>query len=201
MTNINISEYLFNVSNTKEKEIKIYNLFQRMDNLGDFNKIIKDDQTNFLSTFISDNYDKMDIDEMKNIVLKCVTDNGIKHILLDYELSNLKYETKNISLNEFKTKATYFLNRYKMVGFQFRNNWILLNNDTTLIQILDNEIIFMNTIDEKSFHSDENAIFLQNIIRLLSRISFRVKVSIHSKFIDRDKIYYVFIKCVEIKFV
>jgi hypothetical protein len=140
---------------------------------------------------------------MKNIVLKCMTDNGIKHILLNYELSNLKYETKNISLNEFKNGATYYLNRYthKAGGFQFRNNWILLNNNTNLIQILNNEIIFMNTIDEKSLHFDETTTYLHNIIRLLSQISFRVKVSIHSKFIDRDKIYYVFIKCVEIKFV
>lgn len=203
-----LKNYLFKNELSDEKKIDIYNIFVQMNEDSIYKKMIKEENTensNDVSNFIYDNYEKMNIEEMKQLVSKCLTDNGMRYILLNYELKNLKNETKNMSLHEFERIAIKLISRYhwKAGGFLFKNYWIAMNENTkneNIIDIHKNELIFMNTISEDDLHGDETVEYMQHIVRILTRISYRVRVSIHSKFSDRDKMNYVFIKCVEIKF-
>jgi hypothetical protein len=203
-----LSEFLFDGKISEKKKIDIYNIFRQMDENKIYKRLIIEENTdnsNDISKFIYDNYEKMSIEEMRRVISKCLTENGIRYILLNFEMRNLKYETKDTSLREFELIATKFINRYhgKAGGFLFKNDWILMKENTkeqNIVDIHKNEIVYMNIIQENDLHSDETVEYLQNIVRILTRISFRVKVSIHSKFSVRDKINYIFIKCTEIKF-
>lgn len=200
---MDISEYLFKKDIDKSKQMKIYNFFHELETCNIYDNIIKIEtmnNDNKFSELIKDNYDKMDIDEMKTVLSKCITDNGVKHILLKYELMNYKCEPKKLHLKEFSEIAQRQLSRYqfKAGGFGFRCEWIL-HSKPDKIKIKENEIVFENIITSENLTSPETMEYMKCIVSMLTRLSLLIKISIHSKYCDRDKLHRVFIKCTELK--
>lgn len=153
-----------------------------------------------LAECIRENYDAIDVEEMKHFVLKCLTEKDTRRILLNYELKNLMVETKDIQLNEFKHTAQKVLNRYqsKAGGFDIADShWEMHDSNSEKFEIYDNEIIFTNSIHESNLKNSETKDFLYHILRILNKISSMIKVSMHLKYYDRDKTYLLMLKCKE----
>jgi len=192
---MDIKKYLFN----KKNQVKVYNLFQQLEKQSIYNDCIQTTNPE-LSDFLYHNYDSMTLEEKKQIVTKCLTDNGINNILLKFELKNLDIQTKKLNLIEFKKIAIKILERYqsKSGGFCFgHTNWILHDCNSKKINVYENEVIFENTIYENQLHSDETVEFLHDILNILNKISSLIKVSLHTKYHERDKINVLLLKCVE----
>jgi hypothetical protein len=193
---MDFAKYLFKKKQTKEKQVKIFNLLQTIENNGKYN-IKKSDNNSILVEMIHDNFNKMSDEEIKNTVTKCLGINEMKKILLDYELQNIHLIPKKISMNKFNKIAMKYLNRYqfKAGGFMFDDNWVFYSGTLNKYKLKQNESIFENTIYENCVYMSDTYDYLSCIIKLLNSISINVKVTMHTKFYDRDKTYIVMLKC------
>lgn len=196
---MDLTEYLFKNTSTDKKQKKIYNLFCELEDHKKYNNIILKTDDRNIADVIHNNYDNMTTDEMRYIICKCLTDNGLRHILLKYEMFNYKGEPKKLNLKIFTKKATKMLSRFhfKAGGFGFRDNWIVHDESSKHMEVHKNEVVFENTITNENLNSSETMEYMKNVICIMTRLSLLVKVSVHSKFSDRDKIHRIFIKCVE----
>lgn len=195
---MDIEKYLFNENIPPTNKNKLYNFLGEIEQNSEYTPKIEHNIE--LADFISKNYDTMSKEEMKFFALKCLTEHDLCHILLKYELHNLERKPLNICLKEFSYIASKILFRYqsRAGGFYFGDRtWKMYNITSNKYTIYDNEIIFENTIGANNLHDNETKEFLQGLLLLLNNISTRVKVSIHMKFSDRDKIYTVMLKCCE----
>jgi hypothetical protein len=171
-----------------------------------------------LAEYLNKNMGTMTNEELKLFLLKCTNTHSIKKRLLKYELFNLIPEKKNnISLYDFSYVVFKYLKRYqsKAGGFQIEDKeWTLYTNDICDINIhdkynniiynqnkyplLENEIIFENTILENSINDNETTCFLIKLTHLLNKIDDTIKVSYKIINSNSDKIYWIILKCKKI---
>ncbi len=195
---MDISEYLFA---SKEGQHKLYNALQQMDMHRNYG-IQHTNADYILAEHIHNNYDHMSLEEMKHVVLKCLTEKDIRHILLKYELKYIQRKPSCVSLEQFKKIAIKYLHRYqsKAGGFRIGDcDWTIHDTTSRKYTINANEIVFENTINDNELHTRETVEYLEGILRLLNSISSQVVVTLHTKFYDRDKIQLLMLKCKEIK--
>lgn len=196
---MNIEKHLFNDNVLPKDKTKLYNILYCIENNSIFSPIQGNKDTD-LADLINKNYSSMTPEEMRHIALKCLTDSDIKHILLKYELQNLHREPSDIHLNEFEKIAVKKLLKYqsRAGGFCFGDRiWKIHDSTSKKYHIYDNELVFENTLDANSFQDHETIEYLNDILLVLNEISTRIKVTIHSKYSDRDKIYIMMLKCKE----
>lgn len=188
------------------QSMKLYNLEHQFDMRNIYNKLIKTNDTTetkeVISKYLSNHYDDMTLEEMKTILHKCISENGMRHILLKYEMKNL-YTTKtsvNINLPEYRILAQRVLNRYqsKAGGYAFNDTkWREYDHTAKKHTIYTNEIVYENTISENEIRNSETVEFLQDLLNILNKISGCIKATIHTKYYPRDLMYRVFIKCTQ----
>lgn len=174
-----------------EKEMKHYHHLHQIEQCKNYNNKIhkmKNDDKNTLAEYIHNNYDKLDETEMKIIVLKCLDQNSIKKILLSFELENYQeLPVENMSLTDFTIKAQKILQRYqcRAGGFNVEDiEWIIHKVGSIDHEVMDNEILFVNTIAVCDEEDDELEEYLNNIIKRLNSIAKNIIVEIRE---DRGK--------------
>ena len=112
--------------------------------------------------------------DLKELLLKCFSDNEIKMHLLKYELINKKFELicDNLSLIEFEEKALQIIERYhwKAGGWKIEDSEFIIHRFKDLpkglskdlskdYDINKNEIIFENTIDRSDLNDEETEFY------------------------------------------
>lgn len=196
---MDIEKHLFNNDVLPKDKIKLYNVLSAIENNSSFTPVRSTGDSQ-LAELINKNYNSMTQEEMKHIALKCLTDTDIKHILLKYELQNLHRVPLDLHLSEFTKIAAKKLLKYqsRAGGFRFGDRiWKIHDSTSKKYHIYDNEIVFENTLDANSLQDHETIEYLNNILQMLNDISKRIKVTIHSKYSDRDKTHIMMLKCKE----
>jgi hypothetical protein len=177
----------------KHKKLK---LLYQMDELNNYkNKYVNDAE---LAEFISKNFHSMSEEEMKHVALKCLNENGLKGILLEYEMKNLQIKPIQMQFKQFVRNANKILNRYqcKAGGFLFGNEkWKIHDYTSKKYYVKENEICFENSISVDFMVDSETISYLQNILKILNSIAVNISVSCHEKFSNRDKIFWIIFKC------
>lgn len=183
------------------KKTKLQLLYQ-IDSHAKYNKNDSEKTCNNenIAEHINKYYNSMTDEEMRAYVVKCMSMKDIKHTLLKYELKYLHREQKNITLRQFAKEADKILSRYqsKAGGFQFGDEkWTKHDSNSKTYIIYDNEIVFENTIHADFLTDAETYEYLQDILLALNEISTNICVTIHKKYSDRDKMYWILLKCVQ----
>jgi hypothetical protein len=151
-----------------------------------------------LASYIFDNYKNLDTvndQELAQVAMKCLTPNQLKSILLEYELRNYKVEEyKEMTLEEFTKEAKFLLNRYqcKAGGFRIEDNeWTLYTSDNMPdsgeYYIKDNELLFVNTVNNCDIESDETDTYLDSLVDRLDRLATNVDVEIRYEKSPKNK--------------
>jgi len=174
-----------------EKEMKQYHHLHQIEQCKNYNNKVhtmKEDNKTELADYIHTNYNTMDEIEMKTIALKCLDQNSIRKILLSFELENYQEQpVENMSLTDFTIKARKILQRYqcRAGGFNIEDTeWIVHQAGSIDHEVMDNEILFVNTIAVCDEEDDELEEYLNNIIKRLNSIATNITVEIRE---DRGK--------------
>lgn len=141
------------------------------------------DNTN--AQFIYDNYDNLDYNKRRELLMKYLTDTEVDTHLLKYELYN--YSNKQdltLSLDEFEEKALKLLDRYqwKAGGFKIEDSeFIVHKNNQKIYRVLSNELLFENTIDRTDLGDEETEYYLDNLMKQLNNLSKNIEVEYRYK--------------------
>ena len=162
---------------------------QQLINLSKFNKMcknnIKTNDSNY-ADYINKNLDKLEYDDKLSLYKKLFTSKTIDKELMEYELNNL-IPKQTADFNEFIKMAEHYLSRYtkKAGGFLLEDTeWITHLKGSKKYDLLDNEVIFDNSIQRVDYNM-ETINFVNNIVKLLSKINPNMKIN--AKTIDEPK--------------
>jgi hypothetical protein len=197
---MDIEKHLFDETQPPKDKLKLYNFLHHIEDHGNYSSNLSQHINTELAEIISKKYHLMTPEEMKHIAMRCLSENDVRRILLNYELKNLHREQTDVKLEEFAKIAQRILSRYqcKAGGFYFGDSsWTIHTWTSEKYEIYVNEIVFENTLSSTSLHEHDTTEYLRDILVALNKISTRVKVTIHSKYVDRDKTYVMMIKCRE----
>lgn len=171
-----------------EKEMKHYHHLHQIEKCKNYNnKIykIKEDEKKTLAEYIYQHYDTMDETEMKILAVKCLEQNTIKKILLSYELANYHEEpVEHMSLNDFINKAQQILLRYqcKAGGFNVEDTeWVVYKAGSTEYEVMENEILLVNTIAVCDEEDDELEEYLEYLMKRLNSIAKNITVELREE--------------------
>lgn len=156
-----------------------------------------------IAKFIRDKFDSLSEDEMRKIVIRCMSLKKVKSELLKFELKHYEQETnKNINLQEFAAIAEKILNRYQGVagGFKVEDfEWTQVERKTQYLgnnfEVKKNEIVFLNSIDKLDKNDNELSLYLKRIVEYLDNISNKVDVRHVIKESPKDGLYWILIRC------
>lgn len=185
------------MDSTKLKKI---NYFYSLDGQDVYKHIGSSKQNPEIAEFIHQNFNTLDESDMVKMVLKFLSPNEMKHILLKYELKNWSPIEKNMSLNEFTQQTQKILYRYqsRAGGFLIEDrHWTLHTSESSKYHLHDNQVIFENTISAEFINDPETREYIQNILSLLNRMTKNVRVKVHTYLSERDNLYWIIFKCKE----
>lgn len=185
----------------KNKEIKILQLYDDI-NCSDYDS---DDDVNNdkieLAKFINENLNYMTPEEMKHIILKVNKLQGekkLKYELLKFELKYYKPDPQNMDIDTFTQKAISLLTRYqsKSGGFRLEDQiWKIHKKNSIKYSILENEVIFENSINKTNYYDNETKKYIKRVANLLNGLSHNIKVTSKNIEFYKDKIIWILIKC------
>lgn len=128
-----------------------------------------------------DNLDNITCEDRKKLLLDCLSDNEIKMHLLKYELVNKTFDeiSNELSLSEFEVKAINLIEKFhwKAGGWKIEDSeFIIHKSDSKVYDVLQNEILFENTIDRSDLNDEENEFYLNHLIRHLNSLCNNINV-------------------------
>lgn len=178
-----------------EQIMKKYDVLHNLEKQKNYDNKIEtktDEEKTELAKFINDNFDKMDDVEKRMMAIKCLDVNEIKKILLLFELKNFKPRTlKYLSLNDFKNKAINIFNRYqcKAGGFLMDDTeWKIYDFKSMEYEVNENELLFVNTINEIDNDDYECDLFLKYLIKQLNSICENIVVQLRQTSRKKSKV-------------
>ena len=144
--------------------------------------------------YVHNNLDSMDKEEMIYHVSKILSFNKMKKILLEYELTNYKLESRNLDLEQFTKIAIGVLHKYGILCSMLEDKWIIIteNDVSEDYNVKKNEVLFENTVFKGNVNDSITLDYLDKLVTRLNSISTRIK----SKCViekDRNDIYCVLI--------
>ena len=169
-----------------ESELRNYNFLLKLEKLKNYNSdILKPTKDTELAEFIHENFDKLDDNSKKDILVKCLKPNEIDMILLRFELMNYDKKCKvELSLDEFEKKAIETINKYHWKGGGHKiedNEWIIHKHDSEFYTVRTNELLFENTLDVSDLHDEETEHFMKHLVRQLNSLSTNIEVEYRNK--------------------
>lgn len=151
--------------------------------------------------FIKEKYETSD---PYDLLKQCLTIKEVRSIVLSYELRNFSFETvDNMSLVDFSKIALEFLNRYqhKAGGYMLHHHQWTLHDQTSsqrhLFQMKNNEILFVNSIDNNNEEDIETEIFIDILIDKLNTIATNIEVKQSVYEIEKSKIQYILLSAID----
>lgn len=183
----------------QEQDMKLFNQYHKLEYN---NKSKKKNNLNIknkgiLAKYLYENLDKMDDTEIKNTIIKCLSNDQIKSLLLNFELENYKEKTqKEISLEDFLKKALSIIKRYhwKAGGFFFEDDeWVVHKSNSSKYEIKENELILENTINLIDLSDSLTESYLKNLENRLESIAENIEINLKSRSSNKSKIIYVLI--------
>jgi hypothetical protein len=144
-----------------------------------------------LAKFIYEDYDKMDDAQRRSHVLKCLTDEDCKRILLEYELSryHVTPSKEDLSMEEFEAEALKILSKYQSKGGGYKledTEWTIIRDESD-----EDTIIFQNTMDKWFVDDEETNSYLDRIAERLGSIAGNMTVEVSFEEDTKRKIVYV----------
>lgn len=149
---------------------------------------------------INSNYDTFDKSELEKVALKCLSQNGLKQIILKHELKHYRDEPEDMELSQFKDVASKLLQRYhyKAGGFLLEDpDWVMHSPPDYQYGLQENEIVFINTINRTDADNEETDQYLTLIVERLQSLTKNIKVDVRYKKHHHSKTIHVLILCVD----
>jgi hypothetical protein len=192
---------LFPEKRALEKDVKKYNNLQDLEVMsgGSIGNNLSSTQRTRLAGYIHYNYDKMDDAEKKQMVMKLLDEDTVKSFLLTFEFTYYDYKKRDMTLDEFITKATYIFDRYqtRVCGSAIEDTkWIVHRTDSPYFSVRGNEIVFQNTIDNIDINDCSLKKYLNTLVHKLNGLSVNIEVEL--EFIEKKKLSYVLIWAIDI---
>ena len=160
--------------------------------------ILKHEQ---IAEYTYNNYDKLTIEELKELISSCLTDKQIKHLILEHELKYYNINSvNNLSLDDFSKLVKHILNRYqcKAGGFLIEDNiWTLHTYQSKEHDVKKNELLFENSIDLLDIENNETQIYLDRLEKRLNMIATNITVDIRYKTSKKDNLVWILIWCTD----
>jgi hypothetical protein len=146
-----------------------------------------------LAEYIHKNYNKMDDDEMRRLLVKSMTSAEVKRSIYNIEFKYYKPdEIKEITLDQYVDEAMQYLNKFLLtsIGHKMEDNmWTIHNNKSNKYKIKENQIIFENSSSSIIFNGSS----IKDLQDILNNISPDIKVKFYSTF--SKNIYWLIFKC------
>jgi len=183
----------------KQNEMKKYNALHTIDaisNYGLYDHNIGIKNKSSIATYINKNLDKMDYDEIKQLINKVLTFTAMKKILLTHELQFYKEIPKKMSLKKFINKTIDILNRYqhRAGGFYIEDSiWKIHTFKSEEYDVKEYEVMFENSIEALDLEDPETVIYLERIHDRLNSLSDDIKVNIRYSEANKNDIIWIFI--------
>lgn len=157
--------------------------------------------TNVDNANIMDSMEKIDSltdDEIRNLFQKCYNTNKMKRELLRWELKYKKIEPRDLTLQEFIKEADFLIDRYqsKAGGSLLEDRrWILHDGKSEKYPLLENEIIFENSISAIDSYDVGTSKYIKYLVNILDKLSTQIRVSLKIIESREDSLVWVCIKC------
>lgn len=149
---------------------------------------------------INSNYDTFDQSELEKVALKCLSQNGLKQIILKHELKYYRNKPQDMKLSQFKELASKLLQRYhyKAGGFLLEDpDWVIHLPPDYQYGLQENEIVFINTINRTDVDNEETYQYLTLIVERLQSLTKNIKVEVRYKKHYHSKTVHVLILCID----
>ncbi len=157
-----------------------------------------------LAKYICNNIsDDTDINNMKDIVLKCMTTNQMKKILYKYAMKYHKQHlVEKMSLEEFKeqTKKIIQMYQWKAGGYYIEDSeWnvythtrsYILNKeeyvDQSTYTIKNNQILFENSVHELNADDNDTVNYMDRLVSILNNVASNIDVEYYFETDDEIK--------------
>lgn len=153
------------------------------------------------ANLIMEQYDKTDPYDLLKL---CLSEKEAKSIIMTYELRNYEFQTKeNMDLKEFVQIALNFLNRYqhKAGGFLLHNHQWECHDQSSqkrhTFQMKSNEILFINSLDNKNEEDIETEFFIDLLLEKLNTIATNIEVKHGVYEPDQSRIHYILLSAID----
>jgi hypothetical protein len=153
-----------------------------------------------LAGHIHKKYNKMSLEEMKNIVIRCMTKNQIKRILLEFELKYYEEIPKKITLKKFTILAKKILDRYQCKGGGYYiedMDWEIHTYTSENYDIKENQVLFVNSIDKMDKDDNETIAYMKRITKRINGLSEDIDVEYEFHDPEEDGINWIEIWCTD----
>lgn len=192
---------IFITEDKTRKDIQKYNDLHKKElenNYGiDIEKNSKDKKD--LAKYINTKFDSMSLQDMIELLPRCMPEKKIKKVLLEFEFKYIDLiQPKKMDLGEFIKYASNLLNRYqcRAGGFYIEDTqWIVHRQDSVKHDIMNNEVLFENSIDKLDFLDNETQYYIKRITYLLNSLCKDIKVDYNYKESKEDGITWILIWC------
>lgn len=132
---------------------------------------------------LHDNCDKMDNENIKNYVVKCLSKEECANIVYDYILTNYMAKSKKYNnIKEFTNDVLYYLNNYqtKMINVMLEDEeWIVYNHESTEYNLDKNQVLFENTIDRQDTNDRITMDYINKLVNFLNNLSKNINVTLN----------------------
>ena len=159
----------------------------------------KNNKNNKNASFLNKNLKKMNLEEKKSFLFKCVDEKTINKLLLKFELENLIPKTNNnLTLKEFSKLAKNIINRYQYNagGYQLEDKeWNFYDTNSEDYSLDNNEILLENSIYEDNINDSETTGFIDNLTNLLNKLSDNIDVKYEMVKSKKESLVWTLIKC------
>ena len=127
-----------------------------------------------IAGYIHNQYDTMDLNEIKKIAMQCVSEKKLRQILLEFELQYYVETPAPMSLDVFIKKAKAILDRYqcKAGGYYIEDmEWEIHRFDSTVYEVKDYNVLFVNSIDKTDKDDNETLRYMKQLAVRLNSLS------------------------------
>lgn len=180
-----------------ENDMKIYDVMHKMEAHKNY-FIIDEQQTKNvdLVQYIHNNYDKFDHGDLKQCLMKCITEKEMRRIILNYELQHYTTDpVDNMEFFDFCAKSKQIFDRYqgKAGGFHIEDEWNVHTYESEEHNVKNYEVMFENSIENYFVDDGETENYLFHIDRILNGLANNINVEIRFREDTKFKITWIYI--------
>jgi|SaaInlStandDraft_4_1057021.scaffolds.fasta_scaffold00768_8 hypothetical protein len=182
-----------------DKSIKTYTILHDLNTKGNWinGEIVSGPLTDKgdIGNIIRTGFSAMTESEKRHLLMKWMPIEKINKELLLLELTHYKnVPIDKMSLNDFTEHVNKILLRYtrKAGGHFLEDDWVIHGETSTIYEVDEDEIIFVNSINKMDVYSKDTSKFIDLLIKQLRQLSPSIKVD--HKIDCEDGVYFILIR-------